>query len=65
MAGEIGLGGEIRSGRNIELRIAEAVKLGFKKLVLPKTSGWEAFQERYGKVIELIPCASLKEVSVL
>ena len=33
--GEIGLGGEIRSVRQIERRIAEAAKLGFERMLLP------------------------------
>lgn len=35
MVGEVGLGGEIRSVGNIEKRIQEAEKLGFKKIFLP------------------------------
>lgn len=34
--GEIGLSGEIRSVNNIEKRIMEAQKLGFKKVIIPK-----------------------------
>lgn len=34
--GEIGLSGEIRSVNNIEKRIMEAQKLGFKKVIVPK-----------------------------
>jgi DNA repair protein RadA/Sms len=34
--GEVGLGGEIRNVGNIEKRIQEAAKLGFKKVVLPE-----------------------------
>jgi DNA repair protein RadA/Sms len=35
VVGEIGLGGEIRSVHQIDRRMSEAKKLGFKKLVLP------------------------------
>lgn len=35
-AGEIGLSGEIRKVSNIEKRITEAQKLGFKKILIPK-----------------------------
>ena len=35
-AGEVGLGGEIRAVNRIENRIAEAAKLGFKKIVVSK-----------------------------
>ena len=36
IVGEIGLSGEIRKVNNIEKRIAEAQKLGFKKILIPK-----------------------------
>lgn len=34
--GEIGLGGELRSVSNVETRIGEAEKLGFREVILPK-----------------------------
>lgn len=34
--GEVGLGGELRSITNVEARIKEAEKLGFKAIILPK-----------------------------
>jgi DNA repair protein RadA/Sms len=34
--GEVGLAGEIRGVSQVELRLKEAEKLGFKKCVLPK-----------------------------
>ena len=33
--GEIGLAGEIRAVPNIEMRIKEAARLGFKKCIIP------------------------------
>ncbi|MGN0015111.1 MAG: DNA repair protein RadA [Candidatus Gastranaerophilaceae bacterium] len=36
IVGEIGLSGEIRKVTNIEKRISEAQKLGFKKIIVPK-----------------------------
>ena len=36
MAGEVGLSGEIRSVTRIEQRIAEAEKLGMKKIIVPR-----------------------------
>jgi len=33
--GELGLGGEVRTVSNIERRIGEAQKLGFKKIIIP------------------------------
>ncbi len=38
MVGEIGLGGEIRTISQIEKRIQETAKLGFKKILLPKNN---------------------------
>lgn len=38
MAGEVGLSGEIRPVNRIEQRIHEAEKLGFKKMIIPKTN---------------------------
>lgn len=37
-AGEVGLSGEIRSVNRIEQRIAEAEKLGFRKIFIPKNT---------------------------
>ncbi len=36
MAGEVGLSGEVRPINRIEQRIAEAAKLGFSKIIVPK-----------------------------
>ena len=36
IVGEIGLSGEIRKVNNIEKRISEAQKLGFKNIIIPK-----------------------------
>ncbi len=36
--GEVGLGGEVRGVSNIEKRIAEAEKLGFEQIVIPKAN---------------------------
>jgi Predicted ATP-dependent serine protease len=36
MAGEVGLSGEVRPVARIEQRIAEAEKLGFNDLIIPK-----------------------------
>ncbi len=38
IAGEVGLGGEVRSISNVEKRINEAGKLGFERIMLPATS---------------------------
>ena len=38
LTGEVGLSGEIRPVARIEQRIAEAEKLGFKRIILPAGS---------------------------
>lgn len=50
--GEIGLSGEIRAVNNIEKRINEAQKLGFKKAIIPNANG--AFDKNACKGIEIV-----------
>ncbi|MDP3057865.1 MAG: magnesium chelatase domain-containing protein, partial [bacterium] len=38
VVGEVGLTGEVRGVSRIEARIAEAGKIGFKKMILPKNN---------------------------
>lgn len=56
--GEVGLSGEIRSVSNLERRVLEAEKLGFKKIMIPKMRG----KIRAGKY-EMISVANLKEAT--
>lgn len=46
--GEVGLGGEVRSARSSERRIAEAKKLGFKKAIAPKSTKKDSFVHSVG-----------------
>lgn len=55
--GEIGLAGEIRSVNQIEQRVKEAEKLGFKTIVLPKANLKEIKKSK----IELCGISSLKD----
>ena len=55
--GEIGLAGEIRSVDQLEQRVKEAEKLGFKTILLPKTN----LKENNKVKIDLFGIASLKE----
>ena len=55
--GEIGLTGEIRPVSNIERRIKEVKRLGFRRVVIPQ----ENLKEVKGKEIEIIPLSFLKE----
>ncbi|MEN2984742.1 MAG: DNA repair protein RadA [Dictyoglomaceae bacterium] len=54
--GELGLGGEVRAVGNIEKRLKEAQKLGFKKVILPKTKLEKTFDS-----LILFPISNLYE----
>jgi DNA repair protein RadA/Sms len=41
MVGEVGLGGEVRGIGHLEKRIQETEKLGFEKIIIPKTSKYK------------------------
>jgi len=53
MAGEVGLSGEIRPVSRIEQRIAEAQKLGFRRIVLPARNLYGIDTKQF--TIELVP----------
>jgi DNA repair protein RadA/Sms len=57
--GEVGLSGELRAVSQLELRLKEAAKLGFKRCLVPKTPG-----RRLGEVpsdLEVVGCRSLAQ----
>lgn len=58
IVGEIGLSGEIRSVNNLEKRIKEAEKLGFKKIIIPKSN---KIKREDFKDIEIVPVERLKD----
>lgn len=59
MAGEVGLSGEIRPVARIEQRIAEAEKLGFNTIIIPKHN-MQGIQKGNTK-IELLPVRKVEE----
>lgn len=59
MAGEVGLSGEIRPVSRIEQRIAEAEKLGFKRILIPAHNMNGLNKEHYK--IELVPVRRVVE----
>jgi DNA repair protein RadA/Sms len=59
-AGEIGLGGEIRAVSRIENRIAEAEKLGFKKIIVSKYAIKGLDLKKY--TIQVIALSKLEEM---
>jgi DNA repair protein RadA/Sms len=60
MAGEVGLGGEIRAVNRIDNRIAEAEKLGFEEIIVSKFSLKGIDIAKYK--IEIKACSQLSEV---
>ena len=62
--GEVGLSGEIRSVSMAEQRINEAKKLGFEKVILPKSS-MRSLRGKKPEGIELIPVADIRELIAL
>jgi DNA repair protein RadA/Sms len=56
--GEVGLSGELRTVTQLERRVAEAGRLGFKRCLVPR-NGVRAISNSVG--IQLIPAATLRE----
>lgn len=59
-AGEVGLSGEIRSVNRIDQRIAEAAKLGFEKILIPRNNFKSLPAVK--KAIEIVPVGKVEEV---
>ena len=59
MTGEVGLSGEIRPVSRIEQRISEAAKLGFERIIIPKSNMHGLEKRKLG--IELIPVTKVEE----
>lgn len=57
--GEVGLSGELRAVSQLEPRLKEAAKLGFKRCVVPRTRQLKATAAPSG--LEIIGCRSLQE----
>lgn len=58
--GEIGLSGEVRSVARTDVRVNEAVRLGFSKILLPKRSLGQAVRVREG--VHVIGISHISEV---
>ncbi len=48
--GEVGLGGEVRSVSNVDYRVKEAQRMGFKQIILPKQNLDKLISENYEDV---------------
>ncbi len=60
LIGEIGLGGEVRAVPQAELRVAEAMKLGFQHIVLPRAN--MKSMPKVAEKITLRPVAHIEDV---
>lgn len=59
MTGEVGLSGEIRPVSRIEQRVMEAAKLGFERILIPKSNMHGLENRKMG--IELVPVSKVEE----
>ena len=60
--GEVGLSGEVRTVSHVAQRVSEAVRLGFKTVIVPATNLKEA-KKASGDKAEIIGVANVKEAS--
>ena len=59
LIGEVGLSGEVRSVSQIERRAAEAARLGFHRVIIPRTMGRRKLRLPEG--VEAVPVRSVRE----
>lgn len=59
--GEVGLAGEVRSVNNIDKRLAEAHKLGFREAIVPKSKAASSKEKNGATGIHIIEVATVKE----
>ena len=59
MIGEIGLSGELRAVSQLEMRLREASKLGFKRCIVPRLQGKRLKAVPDG--LKVIPCANVAD----
>ena len=62
LVGELGLGGQLRPVGQMELRLLEAARLGFRRAVVPRGSGLGAFPAPAG--LEVLEAGSVAEALV-
>lgn len=62
LIGELGLGGQLRPVGQLELRLQEAARLGFRRVVAPTGSGVERQAQQLG--LQLLPAATVAEALV-
>lgn len=61
LVGEIGLTGEVRAVGQIEKRISEAMRLGFRSIIIPEGNIKTASQVKAGNGFRIIPAGSIQD----
>ncbi len=61
-AGEVGLSGEIRPVRRLEIRINEADRMGFKQIFVPQIQ-WKEVKDKTYQNIEIVPLRHIAELN--
>jgi DNA repair protein RadA/Sms len=61
VCGEVGLAGEVRAVGQIEMRLNEAFRLGFKRFILPRSNGMR-LKGKMKTALEIQPVASVGEL---
>ncbi|MDT8304704.1 MAG: DNA repair protein RadA [Anaerolineae bacterium] len=59
LIGEVGLSGELRTVSQLETRLKEAAKLGFRRCLVPRSPRRQALEAPPG--LEIVACRSLRE----
>ena len=59
--GEVGLTGEVRGVSHVEQRLAEAIKMGFTRCIMPKTNA-EVLGDNICQKIQVIGVSNVREV---
>ncbi len=59
LVGEVGLSGEVRSVSQIERRVAEAARLGFRRVIIPRRPGRRL--PHFSVEVEVVPVRSVRE----
>ena len=61
--GELGLNGQVRTTNNLKSKLEEGIRLGFKKIVIPKTN--DELIKKFNDLIYLIEVKNIKEATYI
>ena len=57
--GELGLSGQVRQANNLRAKIDEAIRLGFKNILIPKTT--IEIKDNFQNLIQIKEISNIKE----